>query len=164
MRKCKYCGRTSEETFFYPSTYARCRECHLRVNKERYESDIEKSREKGREYTRQHRKKHPEKVLEQNRKRYKENPRKHIQAVQRSRKRHPGSHREATRRWREANPEKVVVHATVRQVIKKGKMERSKVCESCGATKRIEGHHFDYSKPLSVTWLCPACHSKIHHS
>jgi hypothetical protein len=36
-------------------------------------------------------------------------------------------------------------------------------CSSCGATDiRIEGHHFDYSKPFEITWLCYLCHKMIH--
>ena len=34
-------------------------------------------------------------------------------------------------------------------------------CERCGALKS-EGHHPDYSCPLSVLWLCRSCH-KEHH-
>ena len=34
-------------------------------------------------------------------------------------------------------------------------------CEVCGNLK-VEAHHPDYSKPLSVVWLCPEHHKAIH--
>ena len=27
---------------------------------------------------------------------------------------------------------------------------------------KIQGHHFDYDKPLEVTWVCFECHKQIH--
>ena len=34
-------------------------------------------------------------------------------------------------------------------------------CSVCGVTDS-EAHHDDYSKPLAVTWLCPAHHAERH--
>jgi hypothetical protein len=44
--------------------------------------------------------------------------------------------------------------------IKKGLLVK-KPCEVCGA-KRVEAHHDDYRKPLSVRWLC-STHHREHH-
>ncbi len=49
----------------------------------------------------------------------------------------------------------------VRQAIRKGIMIRPNVCSRCGLrADRIEGAHYDYSKPLDVVWLCVPCHRK----
>lgn len=50
----------------------------------------------------------------------------------------------------------------VRQAVAAGTLTRGP-CEVCGTTERIHGHHDDYSKPLSVRWLCSSHHSKWHH-
>lgn len=42
----------------------------------------------------------------------------------------------------------------------KGKIIRQ-ACEVCGEAK-TEGHHFDYSKPLEVRWLCHKHHVAEH--
>ena len=42
------------------------------------------------------------------------------------------------------------------------KMSKPSVCEKCGDTGLIHGHHDDYSKPLEVQWLCVSCHRKLH--
>lgn len=34
-------------------------------------------------------------------------------------------------------------------------------CLKCG-DKKVEGHHYDYSKPLDVIWLCRKHHAEIH--
>lgn len=39
---------------------------------------------------------------------------------------------------------------------------KGKACEACGATGALHRHHPDYSKPLEVKILCPACHTKEH--
>lgn len=46
--------------------------------------------------------------------------------------------------------------------IRSGALVRPDVCEECGNTGKIHGHHHDYAKPLDVNWLCPECHGKRH--
>lgn len=47
--------------------------------------------------------------------------------------------------------------------IERGAIVRPTVCEKCHKNKdKIEGHHFDYDKPLDVIWLCISCHRKLH--
>ncbi len=62
---------------------------------------------------------------------------------------------------REKFPEKVKARDILNNAIKNGKIKKGK-CAVCHSTKRIHGHHRDYSKPLKVEWLCPAHHKKLH--
>ena len=34
-------------------------------------------------------------------------------------------------------------------------------CLKCGDPE-VQGHHWDYSKPLDVIWYCRSCHSQLH--
>src|SRR3990167_6956341 len=47
------------------------------------------------------------------------------------------------------------------EVLKNNKPNK---CEKCEQIKIVEGHHFDYEKPLEVVWVCRKCHSLIHRS
>lgn len=46
--------------------------------------------------------------------------------------------------------------------IARGLMIRPKSCSVCGCDGKINGHHDDYNKPLSVRWLCSSCHADWH--
>lgn len=46
--------------------------------------------------------------------------------------------------------------------VRRGDVTRGLCCSACGASGRIEGHHPDYAKTLSVVWLCTRCHGKVH--
>ncbi len=35
-------------------------------------------------------------------------------------------------------------------------------CSLCCASGDVDAHHYDYSKPLDVFWVCPRCHGIIH--
>lgn len=66
----------------------------------------------------------------------------------------------AKHRWRERNPEKRAAHVIVGNALRCGKLQRQP-CEGCGG-ENVHAHHDDYSKPLEVRWLCPACHAQHH--
>ncbi len=61
----------------------------------------------------------------------------------------------------------------LRDSVKRGRVEKPVACERCGQAARpgslderrvvLQAHHPDYSRPLDVLWLCPACHSDEHH-
>jgi transcriptional regulator with XRE-family HTH domain len=54
--------------------------------------------------------------------------------------------------------------ARLNHAVRMGKLKRPDECERCGADSRlVEAHHADYSRPLDVEWLCPACHSAEHN-
>lgn len=67
---------------------------------------------------------------------------------------------EITRAWREEDKRRVRAHSAVARAIRSGALVRQP-CESCGDTTSV-AHHDDYDKPLSVRWLCQACHKRHH--
>lgn len=52
------------------------------------------------------------------------------------------------------------VQKELQKAVKHGEIQRLP-CEVCGHEKS-EGHHDDYSKPLSVRWLCRRHHREVH--
>jgi len=74
----------------------------------------------------------------------------------------------AAQDWQKRNPEKFLTarraaRVLLRLAVRRGLVEKWSACEICGATtKRIDGHHKDYTKPLEVEWLCSSCHGERH--
>lgn len=64
------------------------------------------------------------------------------------------------KRYRESHPERNRANLTARRAIRSGKLV-PQPCEACGKTK-VVAHHDDYSKPLSIRWLCQSCHIQHH--
>jgi hypothetical protein len=63
----------------------------------------------------------------------------------------------------------VRAHGIVDRAVRSGKLLNPQVCESCHGSVRfkdgrsgVQAHHDDYSKPLSVRWLCQRCHHAWH--
>ena len=54
---------------------------------------------------------------------------------------------------------KTTARSLVNRLLKAGKLARG-AC-TCGSAD-TEAHHEDYTKPLSVTWLCTMCHGARH--
>lgn len=61
---------------------------------------------------------------------------------------------------RKENPEKYKARTAVHNALRSGKLLKSS-CEICGKEK-VEAHHEDYTKPLSVRWLCSLHHGHEH--
>lgn len=47
-----------------------------------------------------------------------------------------------------------------RNAVEQGRLVRQP-CEICGALP-VDGHHDDYTQPLSVRWLCRKHHMRVH--
>lgn len=58
------------------------------------------------------------------------------------------------------NPGKRTAHTKVGNAVRDGRISREP-CEWCG-TSPSQAHHFDYTKPLEITWLCVKCHNTVH--
>ncbi|CAB4133758.1 hypothetical protein UFOVP264_7 [uncultured Caudovirales phage] len=72
--------------------------------------------------------------------------------------------KEWQKKYRQTATYKIQRHArdAIYYGIKFGYIERPKNCEICMKECKPEGHHFDYSKPKEVQWVCSECHYKIH--
>lgn len=70
--------------------------------------------------------------------------------------------KEHNRRYHKKNAKKNNARNLVNYYVSVGNIIKPKNCSKCGATGRIEGHHFDYSKPLDIVWVCTLCHNRIH--
>jgi len=63
-------------------------------------------------------------------------------------------------RYRKSHPERYYAHLIMRNAIRRGELTRG-VCEVCG-DHNTEGHHDDYSAPLTIRWLCKNHHFEHH--
>lgn len=133
MKSCFKCGAEKPLSEFYK--HKQMADGHLNKCKECTRSDVKNHRQDPR---------YREKVL----------------AYDRAR----GSRQDAEylREYRLKFPRKYKAHNAVMNAIRDGKMKKEKECWQCGSDFRVEAHHDDYAFPLSVRWLCAACHKQWH--
>jgi uncharacterized protein with von Willebrand factor type A (vWA) domain len=67
---------------------------------------------------------------------------------------------ETTRLLHKNDPVKALARKIYRRALVAGEIVRG-VCEVCGS-KKVHGHHEDYTKPLAVHWLCSVHHGERH--
>lgn len=103
----------------------------------------------------------PEKYRARDRARYEKDKARRIKLANKWKRNNPDKRRESLREWERRNPLAKAASTAVGKAIRSGKLERGP-CEVCGVTKRIQAHHDDYSKPLSVRWLCIDHHAEHH--
>ena len=68
------------------------------------------------------------------------------------------------KKFQRANKHKINAYVKVYRAVKLGKLIKPKTCSNCTSQNRIEGHHEDYTKPLTVIWLCHDCHIRKHYN
>lgn len=64
---------------------------------------------------------------------------------------------------RALEPEKFRARSAVGNALRDGRLVKGP-CAICGSRGKVQGHHYDYSKPLDVEWLCVKCHRTERHT
>lgn len=63
------------------------------------------------------------------------------------------------------NDVKNKARAVISTGVAKGDIVKPEACEFCGSLNEpLEAHHYDYTKPLYVSWICKTCHGAWHKS
>lgn len=131
------------------------------------ENNLEREKENCKKYARANRKGLNEYLVEWRKKnkdrantiqkRYREN---NNEKVKEKRKRYEQRRREL--RSFGIEKEKDRVRNRFLRRVQRGKIMRPTSCEKCKKECVPDGHHYDYSKPFDVLWLCRECHGKEH--
>jgi hypothetical protein len=85
----------------------------------------------------------------------------HRLAKVRNRSKQPGvkeRYRAFSKGWAAANQDKRKAEQAVNNAVRDGRMTK----KPCWCGQPAEGHHYDYTKPLDVIWLCNRHHSLVH--
>jgi len=112
------------------------------------------------ELLRQDRLANPEKYRERDRQRYEKDKARRSALVRKWKRKNPDKRRQISAEWSARNREKKRANGIVKKAIERGELERQS-CEICKSAF-TEAHHDDYSKPLSVRWLCVKHHNEWH--
>ena len=138
--RCARCERWLPSAGYYSAKRApnglkaQCKECHLEGALRTRNRDT--SRDNNREHMRRARVADPEKFRARD--------------------------REASRG--RPHDEKSEARGLLNRAVRSGLIMRPKHCSECGRARKVEGHHPDYAKPLSVIWLCYECHGRCHRA
>jgi len=101
---------------------------------------------------------------EYNRKRYAVNSEKIKEDVKRYRAENPNNELGTRIKACEKNPNQKNAYRAVDAAIRAGVLIKPETCSGCGCNNsdhRIEAHHYDYTKPMDVIWLCTPCHRRM---
>jgi hypothetical protein len=53
---------------------------------------------------------------------------------------------------------KRAAHVSASNAIRDGRLEKPAACHYCQTIAELSAHHWNYYRPLDVTWLCLRCH------
>jgi hypothetical protein len=149
-KRCRKCGEEKPRSAFHKSArssdgvQARCRSCRKMDNHESYVRHRETRAETSRAW-----------VLAN---------RERVAGIKRKwREANRDSERAGSARWASENPERIAAHRALHAALRAGEITKPSVCQACGHGGWIVAHHYDYSRPLKVIWLCRSCHSGHHN-
>lgn len=183
MKKCKVCGQIKPLEEFYKVSKARaymgdghvtlCKDCA----KAKAKSPEQKAR--NRIYDKK-RVKDPNRLVSQHRyrtselfklgqrrrhKKYRQTEHGHAKVLEDQRKRRKtDAYKKTIEKSRLKYPEKRKAQIKLNNALRYGKIKRPNTCSICNKSCKPQGHHYDYSKPLDVIWMCKKCHSDLHWS
>ncbi len=81
------------------------------------------------------------------------------------RKRRGGRQKYFYRKRQETDLVKAQARQKLKAAVYKNKVLKPLNCDLCQTPREkrfLAGHHVDYTKPLTVIWLCQSCHSLAH--
>jgi hypothetical protein len=162
-KRCPKCNTEKPLTKFYSDksrpggTSPYCISCHSQYAKERYLANPKYFRQRSNTY-------------------YYDDPERSREIQRQFKLRHPERARKDSENYRlrhrddlNAKRRKTGVRARQRYAetqiaarIADGRIIRPSKCSRCGRVVFVNAHHPDYSKPLSIIWLCSRCHGLIH--
>lgn len=151
---CKQCGEEKTELEFYPNNKSKCKKCVIKYSTESVKCNPN--------YYIRWRKNNPEKLKEYREKHKNKQDEYYLGWYQKNGRPRTEKEVENSIKWQKDNREKVSAHRKLYSAIKIGKIIRPESCTCCNKKARILGHHPNYSKPLTVVWVCSSCHKKIH--
>lgn len=68
------------------------------------------------------------------------------------------------REWGLRNPEKMQAKDKANYAQRVGTLVKPSSCQRCGIkTGLLDKHHYDYTKPYDVVYVCRRCHSILNH-
>ena len=140
--KCRSCLLVKQPDDFYKSNKTKCKECVKASTRQHRLSNLEHYRRYDR-----NRASRPDRVAA--RQAYAKTTEGKIAGAR------------AKRKWAVANAIRRKAHIALWNAIKAGKIT-PQPCFICG--EKAEAHHPDYSRPLSVTWLCSEHHKAAHRA
>ena len=146
---CELCKKEKDPSCFYKNYAHRCKECKRLYAKKYRETHLERIKEYDR--NRPNAKERNEKYKIYKAKMRVENPEKYDRIFH-----------SPNKRFRTKYKDKAHAENLLNNAIRDKKIIRPNECSVCHKICIPHGHHFDYTKPLEVIWVCPACHSKIH--
>lgn len=64
--------------------------------------------------------------------------------------------------YRKKYPRKYKAHNIINNAIRDGRLKKESHCSNCGSDFSVHAHHDDYKFPMTIRWLCAACHKEWH--
>lgn len=153
MKICSTCKIEKDEIYFSKRIGAidglrgQCKECKNKAYREGYGDRYSKS-DKGKEVRKKYQQSQARRISES---KYRRSEKGRLKCYN------------SYKKYKESNPDKVKAHKILNHKIESGLISKPSKCSyCCKENKLINGHHYDYSKPLDVVWLCPKCHKDVH--